>query len=97
MTQFYDQLPLDTAQQIEPLSWLSYQLRENRKALLAHYGVNNAQELLARIESGALDEHPAYEHYLSLFILEQQRDATREQLRLVLAGNEEQTHAASAS
>lgn len=97
MTQFYDQLPLDTAQQIEPLSWLSYQLRENRKALLAHYGVSSAQELLACIESGMLDEHPAYEHYLSIFILEQQRDATREQLRLVLAGNEEEAHAASAS
>lgn len=97
MTQFYDQLPLDTAQQIEPLSWLSYQLRENRKALLAHYGVSSAQELLARIESGALEEHPAYEHYLSLFILEQQREATREQLRLVLAGNEGETHVAFAS
>lgn len=97
MTQFYDQLPLDTAQQIEPLSWLSYQLRENRKALLAHYSVDSAQALLVRIESGELAEHPAYEHYLSLFVLEQQREATREQLRLVLAGNEEQAHVASAS
>jgi hypothetical protein len=97
MTQFYDQLPLDTAQQIEPLSWLSYQLRENRKAVLAHYGVDSAQALLARIQSGALAEHPAYEHYLSLFILQQQREATRAQLRLVLAGKEEDAHVASAS
>jgi hypothetical protein len=56
-----------------------YRLRESRKALLNQYGVNDEQQLLERIRSGEVAEHPTYEHYLSALILEQGRMQLREE------------------
>ncbi|WGG49984.1 hypothetical protein [Rugamonas sp. DEMB1] len=63
----------------------SYQLRESRKSLLQRYEVDSEEALLERIVGGAIDTHPAYEHYLSARIIEQTRDQVRAELAAHIA------------
>lgn len=51
----------------------NYVLRESRKAMLKLYDAEDETALLAKIRSGQVDEHPAYDHYLGALILEQTR------------------------
>ncbi|WP_233871206.1 hypothetical protein [Paraburkholderia adhaesiva] len=85
MTQFFYNVPSEAAQQIESLSRLLYDLREDRKTILANYRAENEEALLALIAEGKVGEHPAYEHYLSAKTLLETREVIREQLREVLA------------
>lgn len=84
MTRFFDKLPFETAAQMEQLSRLMYELRENRAQILAQYKVADEAALLERIRDGRIAEHPAYEHYLSARILAASRDAVRNELRVAL-------------
>jgi hypothetical protein len=77
MADFYRNLAHDKALEIEALSRLAYELREHRNAVLAQYGASDEADLLGQISSGALAEHPAYEHYLAARVLEQTRDSAR--------------------
>ena len=70
-----------TATEIEQLSRLIYELRENRNAVLKHHGAEDEAALLQQIQTGEVAEHPAYEHYLAARILAD----TRETVRTVLA------------
>jgi hypothetical protein len=85
MSNFYINVPSEAAVQIDALSRLIYDLREDRKRLLAECGASDEQQLLERITAGEVAEHPAYEHYLSAKMLEHTREAIREQLRELLA------------
>lgn len=86
MTSFFQNLPLEAAQQIEQLSRASFELRESRSRLLRQYGAADEAALLEEIRAGRLPEHPAYEHYLGVRILAQTREAVRGELRALLAG-----------
>lgn len=77
MPDFFKNLEYDSALEIERLSRLTYELRENRGAVLAPYGVQSESALLEQITSGTVAEHPAYEHYLAARVLEQTRDHAR--------------------
>lgn len=77
MADFFKDLEYGTALEIEQLSRLTYELRENRTAVLTQYDAHDAAALLEQIGSGAVAEHPGYEHYLAARILEQTRDAAR--------------------
>lgn len=77
MPSFYDSLEPEQAEEIESLSQLTYELRENRAAVLQSHGVADEPALLARIRAGEVDEHPAYEHYLAACILADTREAVR--------------------
>lgn len=81
MPVFYDNFEPDDAIQLERLSRLIYELRENRDAILKSYGVADEIALLEGIYTGKLPEHPAYEHYLGARILHE----TRETVRALLA------------
>ena len=85
MTHFFHNVPSEAVQQIDTLSRMLYDLREDRKTLLAPYGAADEAKLLALIESGEVAEHPAYEHYLGAKNLASTREAIREQLRELLA------------
>ncbi|PMS17818.1 hypothetical protein C0Z18_18380 [Trinickia dabaoshanensis] len=85
MTDFFQHVPSEAAQQIDALSRLLYDLREDRKQILAAYGVEQEQALMARIASGEIEAHPAYERYLAAKTLAQTREALRAQLRELLA------------
>lgn len=85
MSSYFERLPLEAAEQMEGLSRLAFELRENRKALLRQYGVEDEAGLLERIRAGAVAEHPAYDHYLGARILEQTREAVRAELQVVIA------------
>ncbi len=81
MTNFFEHIPYEQATQLESLSRLAYELRENRKLILQKHGVAEETELRERIVSGAVDEHGSYEDYLSAKILEQAKEAVREELK----------------
>lgn len=81
MASFFENLDPDTAEEIEQLSRLVYELRENRNTVLQMHGAEDEAALLQRIQHGAVAEHPAYEHYLAARILAD----TRETVRAVLA------------
>ena len=69
MNNFYDNLDPDDAVDIEQCSRLMYEIRSARDGLLAQLGAGDAPQALACIKSGELPEHPSYEQYLSVRIL----------------------------
>lgn len=77
MSNFFEHIDLDEAAEIEQLSRLAYELRENRFAVLKPYGVEDEAALLQQIQAGAVDEHPAYEHYLAARVLADTRETVR--------------------
>jgi hypothetical protein len=77
MNPIYDALPPDAAAELQPLSRLIYETRENRRAVLETVGASDEQELLNRIAAGDVAEHPAYEHYLAARILADTHQAAR--------------------
>lgn len=77
MASFYEGLERGAAEEIERLSRLMFELRNNRDQLLATWKVREADALLELIRAGEVDEHPAYEAWLSLRILDDTRLATR--------------------
>lgn len=81
----YSNFPPEQAERIDRLSRLIYELRENRRAVLAIHAVADAEGLLGRIAAGEVAEHPAYEHYLSARILESSRQSLRSELGELLA------------
>ncbi len=80
----FSELPFEQAMEIDRLTRLIYDLRENRKRVLAAYGADDETGLLARISSGELPEHPAYDHYLTARVLSDSRSVLREQLAEML-------------
>jgi hypothetical protein len=81
MTNFFEHLPYDQATQLESLSRLAFELRENRKLILQKHGVSEETELHERIVSGSTEEHDGYEDYLGAKILAQARETVREELK----------------
>lgn len=77
MSDFFEHIEFETATQIEQLSRLAYELRENRNAILEHHGAEDEATLLQRIQAGEVAEHPAYEHYLAARILADTRESVR--------------------
>lgn len=77
MADFFENLDPQTADEIERLSRLNYELRENRQALLDLYGADSDIALLRLIQDGAIAEHPAYEHFLAARILAETRATVR--------------------
>ena len=60
MTSFFDTVDPEIAAELEQLSRLMYELRENHHAVLTPYRADDATALLARIEAGekiTLDDH----------------------------------------
>ena len=86
MTELVPNLRFDDVQRIETISRLIFELRRNYKVVLQKWGVASEAELLEKIASGVLDEHPAYEDYLSVRILDETREALREELKSILCG-----------
>lgn len=84
MANFFEKLDPEDALRVDRLAKLAFELRENRAALLRAYTVADEAELLERIRSGAVAEHPAYEHYLGARILAETREALRAELGEVL-------------
>lgn len=77
MSSFFENLDVDTAAELEQLSQLMYELRQNHNDILQTYGAADAAALLQQIQHGAVAEHPAYEHYLAARILDDTRDMAR--------------------
>ncbi len=78
---FYRNIPYEEAELIDRLVKLNLELRENRRRLLAQYGVEEESQLKDAIVRGAVDEHPAYEFYLSACVLKAEMQSIREQLK----------------
>lgn len=87
---FYQSFGPEQAAEIERLSRLIYELRQNRARLLLPYEVCHENDLMSRILDGKVDEHPAYDHYLSARILAD----TCESVRIALAARLKRERAA---
>lgn len=81
MSNFFENIDPDEAAEIDSLSKLAYELRENKQAVLKAYAAEDEAALLQQIRDGAVAEHPAYEQYLAARIL----DDTREMVRAVVS------------
>lgn len=81
MADFFDNMDFEDAELMEQLSRLMFELRVGRDTLLKQYDVADAAALLEKIRSGAVPEHPAYDHYLSLAVLDETREAVRAELK----------------
>jgi hypothetical protein len=81
MHNFYDNIQDEIANDLQQVSKLHYELRENLNNLLKRYGVSDTAALLAGIQSGEIAEHPAYEDYLSARILDDTRNTARELMK----------------
>ena len=77
MDNFFENLDYDEATELQLLSKLIYELRENRHAILKPYGAEDEAALLQQIQAGSVDEHPAYEHYLAARVLADTRETVR--------------------
>ncbi len=77
MADFFKNIEFGTAQEIEQLSRLMYELRCNRSAVLEPYGVSDEVALLERVCAGELAEHPTYERYLAARVLGETRETVR--------------------
>lgn len=80
MANFFENVEPSDAEQLEQLSHLVFELRENRDAILKANGASDEIELLERIYTGTVAEHPSYEHYLSARILADTRETVRAML-----------------
>ncbi len=85
MTSFFQNVPPHAVEQIDALGRVLYDLREDRKQILAEYCVTDEAALLDQIKAAVVDEHPAYDHYLAAKTISETREAIREQLRELLA------------
>lgn len=86
MADFFSDIDYEDAEQMEQLSRLMFEFRSSRDTLLKQYEVTDAAGLLDKIRRGELPEHPGYEHYLSLNILEEMRETVRNELKNFLPG-----------
>lgn len=86
MPGFFDNIDPDDATQVEQLARLMFDFRTNRDHLLGQYAVADAEALLEKIHAGEVAEHPGYEHYLSLKILDDMQKAVRSELSEFLPG-----------
>lgn len=86
MADFFNDIDYEDAEQMEQLSRLMFEFRTGRDTLLKQYEVADAASLLEKIRTGVLPEHPSYDHYLSLNILEEMRVAVRDELKAFLPG-----------
>lgn len=86
MDAFYEKLSGADVETLDRLARLLLELRDSRARLLARHGVEDERELLARITSGALPEHPAYEDYLGARTVGALREAIRSDLKSYMQG-----------
>ncbi|MDR1075398.1 MAG: hypothetical protein LBL59_03610 [Xanthomonadaceae bacterium] len=80
MESFFTGLDPITAQDLADLSKRMFELRESRKRLLAESGCVDAEELLTALRDGRLHEHPTYEGWLAVVLLQRQQQELYEQI-----------------
>ena len=81
MANFYENLAPEDVTALDTLARLLLELRESRDQLLARHAAADETELLERIRSGAVAEHPAYEDYLGIRSIVLTRERIRGELR----------------
>ncbi len=81
MNPFYENMSPDDIVNIEQYTRLIHDLRSSRDGILKQYEAADAAGLFDKIRSGAVAEHPAYDHYLSLKILDEMRETVRNELK----------------
>jgi hypothetical protein len=84
VSNFFENLPYEGAQQLEQLSRLAFDLRENRAQVLQRHGVDSDEALLRLVHEGAVPEHPGYDDYLGVRVLEATREAVRSRMQAVV-------------
>ncbi|MBV2236046.1 MAG: hypothetical protein KUL75_10955 [Sterolibacterium sp.] len=81
MADFFNDFDFEDATRMEDLARLMFELRYSRDTLKEQYQIASADELLASIKAGTVAEHPAYEHYLSMNMLDEMREAVRGEIK----------------
>jgi len=85
MASFYDNLSAEDVTALDGLSRLMLELRDSRAQLLARYAASDEMDLLERIRTGVVAEHPAYEDYLGALGIEVMREHLRQEIKDYMA------------
>jgi hypothetical protein len=89
---FFDRISAEHSLEIEQLSRLAFELRENHAAVLEAHGATDEAALLAAIAAGEAAEHPTYQHYLAARVLADTRESVRATLKNIATGAEAPGH-----
>ena len=81
MAEFFKNIDLEDAMQIEAAARFIFDLRQASTSILSKYDVADIGSLHQAILKGDIPEHPGYEDYLSHKVLSQMIEVAREELR----------------
>lgn len=81
MTNFFENVDPRAATAISDVSRRMYELRERRKRLLAATGCGEADEILAAVRDGSLPEHPGYDAWLAVRLIDDRERALHDTLQ----------------
>lgn len=84
MRDFFDDIGDDLKDKLSNVYSEMIVLREHRASLLEPYQLGRMEELLEKIKSGELEEHPAYDHYLAVQVINKELEPMREHCKKIL-------------
>lgn len=85
MSDFWANVAPQLAEEVGARSLALYRWRDSYRQLADRYQVNDAAVLYERVLSGEVSEHPAYEDYLAMRVLQQGMNLLRQEMSALLA------------
>lgn len=86
MSDFFDGIGDELKDKLSDIYSEMIVLREHRASLLEPYRLGRTEELMEKIISGELPEHPAYDHYLAVQAINQELEPMREKCKQIIEG-----------
>ena len=84
MSDFFDNFDMDVKKEMSEIYNEMIELKEHRRLLLEQYRLDRVEDLKEKIDSGELDEHPAYDHYLAILSLNRELEPMREKCMAIM-------------
>lgn len=81
MAEFFRNVDLEDAMQIEAAARFIFDLRKASSSILEKHGAADISSLYQMVIDGSIQEHPGYDDYLSFKILSLMTDVVREEVR----------------
>ncbi len=79
MKDFFQEVDANIKTELSEVYNEMIELKEHRRLLLEPYCVDRLDDFKEKIDSGEIDEHPAYDHYLAILSINKEIEPLREQ------------------